>query len=427
MVVNNRWWQLSARDALWLAALVVAGLVLRLGAIGGYPHQPVSDELAYLSMAQNLVQHGEVIDVVGNRALYNAGYPMLVLAPVMVVFGDSLIAMRVANALLGALTIVLCYAVARQAGAGVLGARLAAAMFALYLPASVYTVYLAKESLMTPLMLGVIGCGVLITQRVSARLALCLGVLTGLLALTGNAGLALGAAIAVALLSPQLTWRKRIVFSVMTLAVAAAVVAPWVARNQQVLGAPVLNTNGGFNLYLGNNPVATGLFVSVGDTPAAEVWHSTLKQHGELAATQAMRQLAVGWITEHPAEFVALAARKAALFWTPPWHAGQGPGSTVETLLRAAWSLQYLLIVGAALAGFALASLRHRPIALIWIAVAAYTAVHMLFYVIYRYREPIMPLLIVLAALTLEQAWLRWTSRRRAGQGPASAAKVVGA
>ena len=49
-----------------------------------------------------------------------------------------------------------------------------------------------------------------------------------------------------------------------------------------------------------------------------------------------------------------------------------------------------------------------RNITLLWIAIASYTAVHMLFYVIFRYREPIMPLVCVLAAVAIEQVALRW-------------------
>ena len=41
-------------------------------------------------------------------------------------------------------------------------------------------------------------------------------------------------------------------------ALAAVVVAPWVARNYLAIGTPALTTEGGFTLYLGNNPQATG-------------------------------------------------------------------------------------------------------------------------------------------------------------------------
>jgi hypothetical protein len=37
-----------------------------------------------------------------------------------------------------------------------------------------------------------------------------------------------------------------------------SVIAPWMARNDRVLGKPVLSTNGGIVLFIGNNPYATG-------------------------------------------------------------------------------------------------------------------------------------------------------------------------
>ncbi|HZE11446.1 MAG TPA: hypothetical protein VE034_07675, partial [Burkholderiales bacterium] len=70
----------------------------------------------------------------------------------------------------------------------------------------------------------------------------------------------------------------------------------------------------------------------------------------------------------------------------------------------------------AALGSLFFASLRNRTLAVLWLGIACYTAVHMLFYVIFRYREPIMPLLGVIAALAVEALWReKILVRRRAG------------
>ena len=66
------------------------------------------------------------------------------------------------------------------------------------------------------------------------------------------------------------------------------------------------------------------------------------------------------------------------------------------------WAIQFVVLVAAAIGSLAFTSLRNRQLAILWLAIACYTAVHMLFYVIFRYREPIMPMLGVIAALTLE-------------------------
>src|SRR6185437_2195286 len=69
---------------------------------------------------------------------------------------------------------------------------------------------------------------------------------------------------------------------------------------------------------------------------------------------------------------------------------------------RVVWTIQFILIVAAAIASLLLRRLWNRPMAILWIAVLSYTAVHMLFYVIIRYRMPIMPVMGILAALTIE-------------------------
>jgi 4-amino-4-deoxy-L-arabinose transferase-like glycosyltransferase len=274
----------ASRDALWLALIIVAGVALRAAAIAGFQHSPESDELAYRSMALNLVRGNGIVDGMGNHAMYNVGYPLFVLAPVFFFLGENLLAARLVNLVLGVAAIALTYAVAREAGAGRVGRLLAAAVWALYLPASVYGVYLFKENLMTPLMLGVVWCALRLLREPVSRTALGCGALLGLLALTGNAALCLLAPVAVALAWAPASARQRSALFVVMVAAAVAVAAPWMVRNQQVIGSPILNTNGGFNLYLGNNPAATGYFMSIADTPRGATWQA-LRKTGEVQAS----------------------------------------------------------------------------------------------------------------------------------------------
>lgn len=384
---------------------------MRVAAVLFLKHIPESDELAYISMARTLINGPAMVDDAGNRAMYNAGYPLLVVAPVFALFGEIVSPVLTANAILGAVTIVLCYFVAAEAGAGRWGRRIAALSWAVYLPASVYCVYVLKENLLTPLMLGTIWCLLRLMQKPSWTIALAAGLLFGLISLTGNAGLALAGAAALTLVFLPVNTRKRIVLSMIVMIVAFITVAPWLIRNAVVLGSPVLNTNGGFNLYLGNNPAATGWFVSIADTPRGGSW-AELRRSGEVRASNVLKQEALAWIAEHPAEFGMLAIKKVLYFWTPPFHSGKQPAGTVESSVRLLWAIEFLVLALCALATVFLSTLRERRCALLWTAVGCYTAVHALFYVIFRYREPIMPLVCILAALAVERYFAAASSGR---------------
>ena len=261
---------------------------------------------------------------------------------------------------------------------------------------------------MIPLMLGVIWCALRLERGGNHIVAVACGVLFGLLALTGDAALCLAAPVGVALALSSATLGRKSSLSGLILASAVLVAAPWVVRNTLVLGAPVLNTNGGLNLYLGNNPAATGMFVSIAKTPRGGTWNELRRDVGEVQASETLGMEAVRWIKEHPSAFLALALRKAAYFWTPPFHEGKAQTSKIELVVRALWAIQYLVILAAAVGTLFAAGTRNRRIAILWFALASYTAVHMLFYVIFRYRLAIMPFVGVLAAAALERLLLRW-------------------
>lgn len=399
------------RDWNWLTAIFLAGICLRAAAIVGFSHVPESDELSYQSMAVNLLAGNGILEH-GNRAFYNAGYPMFILAPTYFIFGESLLAARLANLLLGAISIVSCYFVAKEAGAGKIGRLLAAAIWALYLPTGIYGVYLAKENLMVPLMLGVMWCALRLIKKPSIKIAAVCGLLFGLLAMIGNAALSLVGAVAIALIIAPVSAKQRLILIGGFVAVGLLTASPWMLRNFYVVGAPVLNTNGGFNLYLGNNPAATGFFVSIVDTPRGETWHELRATSGELGASETLKKEAVSWIKENPKEFFVLSLKKGAYFWTPPFHESKGGNaSTAESAVRLAWAIQFVFLITVALAGLISPSLRNRQQLILWLAIACYTAAHMIFYVIFRYREPIMPVLGILAALAIEDFWVAMANR----------------
>jgi 4-amino-4-deoxy-L-arabinose transferase-like glycosyltransferase len=400
-LMNNKHGAHQQTDWLWLAAIVAIGLALRAAAIFGFNHVPESDELAYKSMALNLVSGNGIVDGMGNRAMHNVGYPLFILAPVFFFFGEDLLLVRVLNTFLGAGAIALCYLVANEAGAARLGRLVAAAAWALYLPASIYGVYLLKENLMIPLMLGVMWCALRLARQPSKSVAVGCGALFGLLALTGNAALSLVAVVGMALLLSPALMAQRVTMVILMLSAALAISSPWLVRNIQVIGAPVLNTNLGFNLYLGNNPAATGMFVSISDTPRGPTWEA-LRKTGELKASETLKQEAIAWMLANPTKFLTLAAKKMAYFWTPPFHRGKGEQSSAEKLVRRLWASQFLVLIAAAVGTVLVPRLRNRQVVLLWLAVASYTAVHMLFYVIYRYRLPIMPVIGIMAALAIE-------------------------
>lgn len=399
--------------------VVCVGLALRAAAIVLYSHTPESDELAYTSMALNLVTGNGIVDLQGDHAMYSVGYPLFVLAPIFSLFGDNILAARIANLILGGLSIVLCYQVAKEAGGNRATRLIAASIWAVYLPASVYSVYVLKENLMVPLMLGVMWCALRLSKTPSMAPSVACGLLFGALALTGSAALSLAGAVAFALwLSPAPTSRRTVLL-LCILAGASAISAPWIARNMNVLGAPVLNTNGGFNLYLGNNPSATGMFVSIVDTPRGKNWEAFRRAQGEVKASEALKQDAITWITENPGDFTALALRKAMYFWTPPFHTGKGEPSRAETIVRGLWAIQFVILLLAALGSAALCRANRGQLATLWLAIAGYTAVHMLFYVIFRYREPIMPVVGIIAAFAIESLFSALgRSRGRASQTP---------
>ena len=166
-----------------------------------------------------------------------------------------------------------------------------------------------------------------------------------------------------------------------------------------MVGEALLSTNAEFNLYLGNNPAADGRFVSIAETPAGPRWEAQRRTLGEAGASHWLGGLARAWIAANPDEAARLALTKLALFWTPNMpDAADFAASKAIATIRLADVAQYLLVLAAAALGLARAPIPPRDRLVVAAAIAGFWLIHAAAYVMPRYRDPVAPLLIALAA-----------------------------
>lgn len=408
-----------------VGSLAVVALLIRLACVLYLHEQPYDDFRDYFVMASGLHDGTGVRDSLGHYAVMNAGYPMF-LAAVFLLAGNSVDVATYANAFLGALSVLCVYWV----GARILWSRhaayVAAAAWAIYLPAIRYAEHLGKENLMTPLVLLQLLFTVYYLH--SERRALCAagaGASIGFQALVGSSALAIAPVSVLGIAFAAAGWRTKARDLLVLSLVAGGAVAPWLYRNYDVIGAAVLNNNGGFNLYLGNNENATGMWMSIAQTPLGPHWNALQATRGEAAADRIAAQHAIRYIARHPLQTLALDLRKAWLFWYPPVHERNEDlvpalaSAPAEKRLRDVWLIQYCVIAPLALAAVAFWFRRdyRRRAPQLWMllaGIALYWSVHVVFFVQFRYREPIMPLVVLVAAQGVHFAVLWY--RQRAGR-----------
>lgn len=393
-----------SRQSFWVVLVVGGGLLVRVIAVSFLNIEPTSDFAHYIHMATTMLDSGEMSDKFGNVAYYSAGYPLF-LVPFFSVFGPLPETAQLVNAFLGGLGIWLVYLCAREIMPEGYWAVGAAALWAAYPPSILYAEYVAKENLMVPLLLG--QTFLLLRYQDSSRkllLALAIGLVYGAGMITGAAIVLTAAIIALVIVNVRDRHTSAPARWVLLLAaVAAAVisVSPWLAYTNSRLGVPLLNTNGPFNLYLGNNPAnLTPYYMGIEDTPIGPDWHELRAEKGEVDAMNMLGDLAKQYMMENPAQTIRLALTKMATFWYPPMHSGKGgDASALETLIRKVWLVFYLAISALALIPLFYYKRWDQKLLILYGSIFAYCAIHGIAYVIFRYRLPVMSFICILASV----------------------------
>jgi 4-amino-4-deoxy-L-arabinose transferase-like glycosyltransferase len=403
----------SPRAGLLVAMLLA--VIIRLAAQIALPAPLESDFKAYFIMAETLASGHTMRDTFGQIAFYSPGYPLL-LAPLFALFGSSVSVALWLNLALSALTAWLIYRVAGRLSGSPLAALLVTIGYALWLPSVLSATMLAKENLSLPLMAAFV-LALLSFKDSSNRLktaAFC-GLLYGASLLTGASSLLIVFAFALALYEChgrsafKAPLREAAAFALGTI----VILSPWLAHTAAHLGKPVLTTNSGFNFYLGNNPAATGSFISIKKTPAAPRWEAMRANLGEIGAAAALGDEAKAYMIANPGHTIALAAKKLALFWAPNVPDAVDFSADAKRA-GARWIdvVQHVLILIAGIWGALFYAKGSAQVRIVIATVLSFWVVHAATYNIVRYREPVMPLMLALASLPVASVLKRRETHR---------------
>jgi 4-amino-4-deoxy-L-arabinose transferase-like glycosyltransferase len=272
---------------------------------------------------------------------------------------------------------------------------------------------------------------IIVHQPAVLRSAVILGVVAGAGILMRGEALLLPVAYGGYWLLQRRSVRRAVILTIVSGLVAAACVGPWTYRNYRVMDAFVpINTSASDALWTGHYAGATGgiTFDHLKLTPEEEAGLGPKKAEVE---SSARRQSAVlRFMRDHPVDEFELIPRKLLYLFsgdanTMTWVQAPTSGGAVLSAIQVqlfgvAADFYYYTLLSASLVGAVLAwRRRQRPAAaLAFIAGIAAMFLFMHGWLTYgdaRYRLPMMPFLIALAAVGIGDVW---QAVSRAGDAP---------
>ncbi|MBD3400851.1 MAG: tetratricopeptide repeat protein [Candidatus Coatesbacteria bacterium] len=410
--VRSRLRRLLRDDRFWAAVILVGAALLRLLLFDQLADSPFGD---YLGLDENYY-HGRALQLAGGQGLE----PPFFMSPLYQLFvgaGYALLpgtlwTIRLLQALLGLATLFVVWRTARLLvgrwwAVGALGA------------AALYHQLFFFETLLLPTTLTVflvtLGIYLALRQHRRPRLwrAALVGAIFALAALAHPTAALPAATVGLFLFFKRLRRNRRRAPAELGLLVAAAVlvIAPVTIANSRAADEFVmLSTNGGLNLYLGNQPGAVGLYRPY--DPQTYAADFTARRPAEAAAGRELSAVEVDdyWkerFTElweaDPGRILALSAERGLLYlngFEYPQVENYYFEAEFVPLLRLPWLSLYLLLP-LGVTGLVLA--RRRGARILGVAALAYFIGLLPFFVTARFRVVVAPLLVIGAALLLRR------------------------
>ncbi|WP_158047044.1 ArnT family glycosyltransferase [Skermanella pratensis] len=408
---------LTGGNARFLIAVAVLFLGTRIGWMTAVDAAPMSDQLWYFERAVGLL-NGEGYSVGGQpTAFWPVGYPAF-LAGLFALSGPGVEVAKAANLVLSAAALFFLFRIARRAAGSETAARVALVLAVLSPTLIFYTELLYAELLFMALLLAGLDALLEALDRPGWQRAALAGICFGLAALVKTQALLLPACVlAAAFVLRRAGLRRAAALGLVLHAACFAVIAPWTLRNALVLGEPVLvSTNGGFNLFMGNNPWnrwGNYMWPAPPGFAAATEGLDILKPiPDEIALNRRLNQAALSYIRENPAQALLRVPYKLDQFFRfdplPLNQAeigarrnGQDVGALVAAVTPLARLWHWGMVVPAFLFPFLFPwALRPRDAALAaFVPIGYFAAITGVFFGEPRFNLPLLPLYALLAVM----------------------------
>lgn len=361
------------------------------------------------------------------------------------VFGESFLAPRLVQAVLGTLSVALVYRLAALAfdrRTGLVASAIAATYWT--------TIYFEGELLLPVLEvlcdLVAIERTIVAGARARKRDWLVAGVAWGVAALV-RPNVLLGAPL-IALWSARRSdttkheaWRTRVARALVFAAGLALPIAPITAYNAiEGRDRVLVSSQGGVNFWIGNNPASDGSSAIVPGTRPD--WWGGYHDAIALAEREEGRALrpsevsshytrkALDWMRAHPLDALRHLAWKTRLFWLD-FELGNNQDERFFALeygpVLRVLPITFGVLAPLALLGLVVTGRRAWRLWPLWSFAPIYAASIVAFFVCARFRVPVVPVLIVFAAHAVLWAIAAWRARRTLALAGAAALVAVAA
>ncbi len=185
------------------------------------------------------------------------------------------------------------------------------------------------------------------------------------------------------------------------------VLSPWIWRNYLVFGQPLLRSNFGLELKLGNNSGGKAYMQKHG-RGKIEMFHPIIqtdelekyRKMGELAYTASSGKEAMAFIVAHPYEFMQLTIQRILYFWVRDLDLSKGFEGHfgIRTKKSAFTTFIYILPLPFMFMGIVFAVRDKRPADILVSYLILFPLIYYITHVRQRYRYPVEPVMLIFAA-----------------------------
>ena len=387
--------------------LLTVGLLLRFLAVATFHPPLISDDREYIALGTSLA-NGEGYQLEGHATAYRLPAYPLILAFFFRLFGASLLPVRLLQLLADMGSCLLIFMLGRK----LFGERtglLAMGLMAVFPIQILYVPMLMTETLYAFFLLLILWL-VLGSNATEVSILRCvgLGALIGWCTLMREITLILPLVLLIYAWRSKVPLRSLVRPILITSFVAALFVGPWLVRNYQTFERFAFTSNSGVNFWIGNHKGASGSYsFPVVNNPLRSV-------EDDFERSDLGYKLGLEFIAGSPLNSCALVVKKyvyffAADYWLMPLMEYKESWATYTHAVDvyreiSLWNyavvhIPFACILILATFGFVFApGPESKKLSLLLMIACLWIAVHLVVYANARYRFPIQPLLVLVAA-----------------------------